>query len=439
MKNKFLKLSLMLFGTAVMFTSCVKDDNYSTPNLGTCDDTSIKPKNKEISQVTASSTISQNLTDDVIEGYVTSSDIAGNFYKSITFQSTDGTIGFSVSVDATSTFINYEPGRLVRIYLKDLFKQIKDGSLVIGGFYQSPTTGAISIGRMTESTMKSVLKSTCTIKNEDDIVQTMTITQAMSDSNLNKLIELNNVEFDDNSINHNYYDAANDLGGATNWYLTDLQGNKTIIRSSSYSNFAAKQVPTGSGKIRGVMTKYGSDYQFMIRTESDVKFTNARFTTLLNEGFDTSMGNWTQQSVIGAQTWAYSSTYGNPGGMMKMSGYSGGNQNNEDWLISPVQDLSTLTNATLSFDNAYKFTGDAIKVYISNNYSGAGNPNAATWTELTGAVLSTGNYVYANSGNLNINAFTGAGNSSVYIAFKYTSNTTAASTWEIDNVKISTN
>jgi hypothetical protein len=92
----------------------------------------------------------------------------------------------------------------------------------------------------------------------------------------------------------------------------------------------------------------------------------------------------------------------------------------------------------LSFDNAYKFTGDPIVVLVSKNYSGTGSPYAAgvTWTPLTGAALSAGNYVWTNSGNLSLSSFVGAGNSTVYVAFKYTSSTTAASTWEIDNVKI---
>ena len=47
--------------------------------------------------------------------------------------------------------------------------------------------------------------------------------------------------------------------------------------------------------------------------------------------------------------------------------------------------------------------------------------------------------VSANSGNLSLNAFAGAGNSTVYVAFKYTSSTTASSTWEVDNVKVTGN
>ena len=164
---------------------------------------------------------------------------------------------------------------------------------------------------------------------------------------------------------------------------------------------------------------------------------------LLNETFDSGQGDWTTFSVTGAQVWTYSPNYGYPGqfnsgGMMKMSGFESGNNINEDWLISPVQDLTSLTNgATLSFQNAYNYSGNPIKVYISNNYSGTGNPNASgvTWTELF-PTLSTGGFNYAFSGALNINSFTGSGNDNVYVAFKYTSTSSASSTWEIDNVLI---
>lgn len=171
---------------------------------------------------------------------------------------------------------------------------------------------------------------------------------------------------------------------------------------------------------------------------NEVSFTTSNI--ILNEEFYVSPNNWNIYSALGPQVWSFSSTFGNPSGMMKISGYASGNQNNEDWLISPVQHLSLMTNATLSFDNAYKFTGNPIEVLISNNYPGTGNPLDAgiTWTTLT-ATLSAGNYIWTSSGSIDISSFTGVGNESVYIAFKYTSTTTAASTWEIDNVKITSN
>lgn len=449
MKSIILKSVFFSILSAGLFTSCVKDE-FGTPTLGDCSETSLV-KNREVSQISAGAIVTLHTSivpgvSDVIEAYVTSSDIGGNFFKSISFQTLDGSKAFSIPVDATSTFINYEPGRKVLIKMDGLYKDVKYDGMRIGGLYANSSGGA-EVGRMTETDFKASVNRTCTAVNEDQLVQRVTIDQAINGgAYLNKLIEFDRVEFVDNDINNTtYYDPnpanPNTIGGATNRRIQDFNGNSVIFRTSGYANFAAKPVASGSGKIRGIMTKYNTDYQFMVRSENDIKLTGARFTPLLNETFDNGISSWTAFSVTGAEVWTHSTIYGNPGAMAKMSGFATTNRANEDWLISPVQNLSSLSTATLSFDNAYKFAGDPIVVLVSKNYSGSGSPYAAgvTWTTLTGATLSAGNYVYANSGNLSLNAFVGAGNSTVYVAFKYTSSTTAASTWEIDNVKITGN
>jgi Family of unknown function (DUF5689) len=445
MKTIILKSVFLVAISAGILTSCVKDDNYSTPELNNCTETNLV-KNREVSQINATAVVAQHAdivpgVSDIIEAYVTSSDVAGNFFKSISFQTLDGSKAFSIPVDGTSMFINFEPGRKVLIKMDDLYTDVKNGGMRIGGLFGNSSGGA-EVGRLPLSQFASSVNRSCTIVNENDLVQRITIAQAIANDNyVNKLVEFDKVQFDSGAIVSTYYNPANDIGGATNYNLTDLNGDAIVFRTSSFSNFAAKAVASGSGKVRGVLTKFGTTYQFVVRSESDVKLTNPRFAPLLNESFTSGIGAWTNFSVTGAEIWAYSSTFGNPGGMVKMSGFNGSNKANEDWLISPVQNLSQLATATLTFDNAYKFTGNAIEVLISNNYSGTGSPAAAgvTWTTLSGAILSAGNYVWASSGALNINSFTGAGNQNVYVAFKYTSTTTAASTWEIDNVKISGN
>ena len=446
MKTTFLKSSFLVVLTASLFTGCVKDDNYETPKLAKCVSTTLV-KNREVSQIAASAVVQlhsniETGVSDVIEAYVTSSDIGGNFFKTISMQTLDGSKAFSVPVDAYDLFVNYEPGRKILINMDGLYTDVKDGGMRIGGLYGNSSGGA-EVGRLPISQFLKSVQGSCTYVSEDQLLPAtpITISQAIaSDAYLNRLIEFNNVEFSSSAITTTYYDPNNDLGGATNHTLIDLDGGSIVFRTSSYANFAARPVATGSGKVRGVLTKFGSTYQFMARSLNDINMTADRFTPLLNETFSaaSTFSDWTTFSVTGAEVWTYSSTFGNPGGMAKMSGYTGGNHLNEDWLISPTQNLSLLTAASLSFDNAYKFTGDPIVVLISNNYSGTGDPYAAgvTWTTLTGANLSTGNYVYTNSGNLDISSFTGSGNNNVHIAFKYTSSTTAASTWEVDNVKI---
>lgn len=456
MKTIILKSAFFIALTTGLLTSCVKDDDYSTPKLNDCTETTLV-KNREVSDIIFGSVVSQHQdivagTSDVIEAYAVSSDIAGNFYKSISFQTLDGSQAFAIPVDAASTFINYEPGRKVLIKMDGLYTDNPNSTSGtqgkrIGGLYGNSSGGA-EVGRLTLPQFTTSVQPSCTVVNEDVLVQHITIAQAIANNNyLNKLIEFDNVQFDANAITSTYYNSLNDLGGATNYNLIDLQGNAITFRTSAYSNFAAKAVATGSGKVRGVLTKYGTGFQFMVRTESDIKLTNPRFIPLLNETFTSGIGNWTAFSVAGAQTWTYSSTFGYPGlsssgGMMKISGFvSPTYYVNEDWLISPLQDLSNLTTASLSFENAYKFTGNPIEVMVSNNYSGTGSPVASgvTWTTLTGATLSTGNYVYANSGALSLASFIGAGNNNIHVAFRYTSTNTTGSTWEIDNVKITGN
>jgi hypothetical protein len=189
------------------------------------------------------------------------------------------------------------------------------------------------------------------------------------------------------------------------------------------------------------MTKYNSDYQFMVRTINDIQLTKNRVLPFFEESFTSNFPNWEKRSLIGSQVWTLDTQYGNPGSCAKMSGYANSTNNaNEDWLISPVLNMSSLASATLSFDTATKFSGNPLSILISRNYNGLGNPSSATWTTLTGTLSpSTGNYVWTGSGPIDISSFTGSGNSAVYLAFKYTSTTSASATWEVDNVKITAN
>ncbi len=155
------------------------------------------------------------------------------------------------------------------------------------------------------------------------------------------------------------------------------------------------------------------------------------------EDFETCDSNaFTSYNVTGAQVWScvdfgYNQTKG-----FQMNGFSGGDVANEDWLISPVLTLSA--NASLSFYSQFSFAGNSLQLKISTDYSGSGDPRAATWTDLNGnfptvAVSSTStlNSDWTIS-NVDLSSYTGQ----VYIAFVYTSTTSAAARWTIDNITV---
>lgn len=448
MKTNFIKFTLFLAIAASLFTGCVNDDDYATPPLGCIETTLVK--NKEVATVPGTAVVTQYATDDVIEAYVTSSDEEGNFYKSISFQTLDGSKGFSVPVDVTSTFTNFEPGRKVLIKLKDQYTDVSNGSLRIGGIFVS-STGVASVGRLNAFQYKTVLNRSCTVIKEDDLTRTLTINQAKQDANINTLIDIDMVQFSDAAITTSYYNAAQDLGGATNHLLTDSDGNTVIFRTSSFANFAAKPVATGRGKVRGVMTKFGSDFQFVARTESDIQLTGARLVPIFSQNFESisttgnganvALAGWSNVSMNGgAEKWEARLFSSNKYAQFSPFGVSPAEPAVDTRLITPAINLNATTTEFLRFGSKIGFAnGVAVTAWISTNYSGAGTAaavNAATWVQLPAVFAPQSSTFPANftsSGNLDLSSYTG----NAYISFRYVGSSSGiTSTYQIDNIEV---
>lgn len=260
---------LIAFLTIGVFNACV-DDDFEIPKA-VCSDGNLAAT-KTVQDIFGSSTATatQYTGDDVIVGYVTSNDQAGNFYKSISFQTENGDLGFSVPIDQTDLYTIYNPGRKVYIKLKDLYTQISHDGLEIGALYEGEV-GRIDINQFTNYLIPSCDDPLL----ENDMVKTVTIDQ-ITDAHINTLIELSGVQFEDAAIGSTYYDADNVLGGATNWDVMDVSGNALIFRTSQYADFAGVSVPEGNGTIRGVLTKYYNDYQLIARSADDVDLSGDR-------------------------------------------------------------------------------------------------------------------------------------------------------------------
>lgn len=158
----------------------------------------------------------------------------------------------------------------------------------------------------------------------------------------------------------------------------------------------------------------------------------------LFEDFNEELGQFTQYSVLGDQVWHQGSyqgkTYANMNGFVSQGVYDA----NEDWLISPELQLgaNNVKSLILEFSTAAKFDGNPLQVMVSTNYSGQGDPNAATWADITDAFdYSTGNYEWVESGTYDLLGILN-GSNSFHVAFLYTCTTEGATSWEIDYVKI---
>ncbi|VXB38211.1 conserved exported hypothetical protein [Flavobacterium sp. 9AF] len=444
-KLKFILTTVLI----VTLSSCVTGDDYNAPDLsGEC---VTKTANTDIEGLADNATTTPTLWDlangNILEAYVTSSDEGGNFYKTISmvaFDANDNEYGFTVPVDEYNLFNIYEPGRKVYIDLTDLYTKEDDytDDLQIGQLFGN------DIGRIGLEKYKNKIYRSCDKKDEEELVHHIGVNEAHNLQYLHTLVEFENVQFDDLSLGHTYFDRslnASPTWTGTNHTIKDKFGNNIILRASEFATFAGDAIPSGNGKIRGVLTKYGNDYQLMIRTINDVQLTNDRYvpSIIFQETFTTNFPNWIAYSVTGpSQVWGLSSAGSSPN--VPYANINGGTTTpNEDWLISPVIDLTNISTAFLTFETAGRYLGPILEVKVSNNYTGTGNPNSATWIDYTSqanypTITSSSFSSFVSSGGIDISS-NFAGQNNIRIAFKYTSLGTgsgSSTNWEVDNVRV---
>ena len=140
-------------------------------------------------------------------------------------------------------------------------------------------------------------------------------------------------------------------------------------------------------------------------------------------------------SVSGDQVWQCTTTGRNGTNGVQMNGFANGlSQLNEDWLISPALNLSASSLPVLQFYSSITFSGPALEVFVSTDFSGSGNPNAATWIKLNANFPQTGTSGFLSSGEILLQDYK---TSDVYIGFKYTSGAAVnAARWILDDISI---
>lgn len=446
MKNYTFQFLLMILSLVVL-GSCANDD-AKIPELN-CNQPDI-PVNKTVTQITnvTAKIVAQYVYDDVIEGYVVSSDENGNFFKTISFQTlataTTPAVGFSVPVDATNLYVDYRLGNKVYVKLKNQYTDLYYGGLRIGGLYVNAYNQG-GVGRLSQNDYKKVLFPSCTNVKEEQLVRSISLGE-INDSHLNTLIELSDVQFTEPAIGRYYFEETNNVGGATNWNLVDKKGNQIIFRTSSFADFSKSIVPGGSGKVRGVLTKFDSDYQLMARKEGDINITGNRNIPffvqdfqLVSDGTNLSLPGWSNIREKGAIFWK--------GGITSTNGYAEflitGTKvaSNIVWLISPKIDMDLHTNETLSFRTAQHHLDvdsplNTLEVYISNNFDGV-DFKKATWNRVSAKIptQATPWNEFVGSGAIDLSGYTGK----INIAFKYIgsgTNLALDGAFQVDDVQI---
>ncbi len=389
--------------------------------------------------------------DDIIEGYVISSDEGGNFYKSMYFQPLDKSRGFNLSTDLSSAYINdYIVGRKVFLKMKGL-AYCNPTSFATGLTFGGKPTDKYNVDRLSVFNTKKVLVPSCDFINEDLLVNGgLTLSQIKNPIYLNTLVEIKGVQFRSQCATYSKKDFD------TSMKITDgVLGTSSDLdlRTSRFANFAGKYLPSGNGTIRGVLTKYGSGYQIVIRTERDVKFDNPRIATTLPvkvgaslvytgsfsedfssyAAFNSNFPKYVNDAVIGTKYWEVKEFSSNK--YLEMSAYN--NDCGKAYFIVPV-DMTIAKSFSFKTKDGYN-NGNPLKVYYSLNYMPSSNVNQAELKDITNNfVYSTGTtsgYAsnFTSSGVFGIpESILGNG----YFIFEYDGTNGITTTIQIDDIKV---
>lgn len=434
---------IIMVMVATLMASCMGSD-YAAPGL---DPDNAPWGNNEITETNVvsiadlkaryASTIASNgyvkIEEDMqIKGVVTGNDYAGNIYQQIPVQDETGALVVGVSASALHGFL--PEGQEILIDLKDLYIGGYGEQCQIGSVYTSPNTGKTGIGRMDRYTWQKHFR----LIGEADVAKADALAEdfdpskmtdaSYMEANAGKLMTIRRVSFlnaDGKSVFAPDDGSVALTSNCANRALREYSSKNIVVRTSTYADFAQEIIPEGTKDIKGIFTRYYDTWQILLRSTDDI--TDSQTAAL--EGLFDSQGDFViedkQLPDELTYIWTWSGSYG-----MKASAFlNNTNYASESWLISPVIDLSQLTSATLTFQQAGNFFSD-----MQADCSVLVSTDRQDWTPLTVEGWPEGKSWTFYDSTADLSAY--AGQSQVYIAFRYTSSDMKAGTWEVRNVVV---
>ncbi len=482
MKTKnLIKIAFGLLVFLGTFTACVNDNDFDTPQVNTEDNdiatSTVSAVQDAINQqFSAGNPASLQFTfpDDspiVVPAYVVSDDTGGNFYKKLIVQdaATAPTAGLEIMIDQGSLHTTYNVGRKVYIKMAGLtvayidgqtsnpgFVNASDPTDAIPGVYKVGILGTDRLDRIPATEFQNhIVRSSTT----EAIVPTVITPANFDDAHMNTAVQIDDSQVDIADLGKTFAGEAGDSYDATRSFFNCPTEASFGVMTSTFSNFKSVVMPAEKGSLTAVLMK---DYRernpvVVLNSYEDVNFTDpsrcgyglldcgaastATMPTLFSEDFEsystntTAYPGWTAVNVNNATGRLFRNRSYSGNKYSEASAYGSGENPMEAWLVTPAIDLTTVTDAVLSFKTkAHHDNGSVLTVLVSTDFSG--DVTTATWSAVN-ATIGTASSTYGNwtnSGNISLSCITGG---NVYVAFKYKGADGGTTTgMQIDDVKV---
>ena len=367
---KFYSLFVLSF-----LISCGPEKEFDTPNSICSDEISSNISYTEITALVLDKT-TQITEDLIIEGYVISSDKAGNFFNVIHIQDTfsEEAKGFQIELELRDSYLIFPPGIKLFIKLKGLYIGQSNGLYKIGGAYSS--FGSLVVGRLPTLAIKEHISISC---GDISLLEAKKLTiNDIEEHDLNTLIQVEGLEFIEDELDLTFAEPQEE----TLRSLQDCTGRTIGLLNSGYSDFQSKRLPERNGNLIGIVLKDRMEFVLKIRDTNDVLFngtrcieqrvssdrvyiseiadpdneSKARFVELFNSGpEDVLLDGWKLQRYTNANT--------EVGSTIDLTGL----------IIHSQQTLVISPNAAV-FENIYGFVPD-IEVGINSPADSNGDDN----------------------------------------------------------------
>lgn len=353
--------------------------------------------------------ISEDSADIIISGIVTTSDKHGNCYKYINIEDETGAI--QIKINSSTLYNKYRLGQ--RVF-------VKCNGLDLGDYRKLP-----QLGMWANDQIEPIPSGKAHLYIFNDgptqpVEPTVTMTSIPSANDIpftdyNRLVKLEGATFVEGGI-ATYCDPY----AATSHDIKMADGTTITMRTSNYADFYNQMLPTGTGTIVGILTRYNNYVQIVIRDLDDVQgfinpaqsvdvFSVSDYNNAFSQG-------WLK--VTSGSEWTV-----NPSFAVFMIN---ANSETDSWLISPKIDLLNTTENVLSFSHRATNVGDnTLKCFYTKHYTG--DVNTTTWVEIP---ISNFN---SSMLDINYNIPESAQSNEFRIAYRYTGN---GSMWAISNIKI---
>ena len=466
---------LLILNIVTLFFSCVNDDDYSIPIPDDAENiviptnqlTTFKAVYERYEQAVNNGNLIAVINEDLyIEGYVISSDLAGNFFEELIIQNKiddsnpdhDPRLGLKLEINVGNLSDIYEFGRKVYVKLKGVTIGESHGVLSIGRGEDS------KIEQIQDYEYRNIVLRTPEVAT---MAPKMSSLINLTEADENTLIQLDNMQVNRFDLGLTYAGESIDEFDGLRVLENCNSGISIILQTSTFSDFKSLPVPQNKGSIRGVLSRDFRDHfnVFIVNSSSDVVFdSNERcdpmeldcglapsFGTmnLFYEDFESQKNNkliagngWTNYIEAGSEGWeAYSSTSTNAslGRSARFKSASSGDDSNVGWLITPAINLDTQEGETLRFKTSNSLADSSyLEVLYSLDWDGTkANVTSATWGVLSAAyvVKDTDSFVpWFNSGTVDLSCVNGT----VHIAFKYTGSgqETFDGVYELDDIRV---